>query len=169
MDESSNTELISAFFDDKELVRSLYQQCSDRCCQYFPIKLLQIRAILNQSRHEQSDTSSELIKAIILNDQNNIELLINDKANLDKPSTDFFGTTALTEAVRFGRKDLVEIMISLGANINVRDANEATPLIIAATYGYMEIVELLVSQRAGVNFHNTYERSALLNAIVYGL
>ena len=149
-------------------IRALYGDFSNKCCQYFPRRLLEAKAIFYHMLNEQRHNTSKLIRAIILNDKKAIELLLEDKPNLDGSSEYFFRTTPLIEAVRFGQKKLVETMLNLGANINVRDANGATPLIIAATYGSTDVVELLLSYHAKVNISNDLGYAGLLGAIAYG-
>ena len=42
-------------------------------------------------------------------------------------------------------------LLSAGANVNVRDGNENTPLMGAATYGMLETVDFLIKAKAELN------------------
>ena len=49
------------------------------------------------------------------------------------------------------RKEITELLLSKGADVNIKDIQGKTALIFAATYGNKEIVELLLSNGADVN------------------
>jgi len=66
------------------------------------------------------------------------------------------GMTALVYAVDKGHKEIVEILISEGADVNVMVSNDEgvdgfTPLLFAVDKGHKEIVEILISDGADVN------------------
>ena len=46
-----------------------------------------------------------------------------------------------------GRKDIVELLIKAGADINIEDKNNKTAADLAAEVGFEEIVDLLTSVR----------------------
>jgi ankyrin repeat protein len=54
-------------------------------------------------------------------------------------------------AAQRGHKEVVELLITKGADMHARDPNEQTPLHIAASRGYKEIAELLIAAGADVN------------------
>ncbi|XP_055679921.1 ankyrin repeat and KH domain-containing protein mask isoform X9 [Lutzomyia longipalpis] len=62
--------------------------------------------------------------------------------------TDSNHDTALTLACAGGHEDLVELLISRGANIEHRDKKGFTPLILAATAGHDKVVEALLKYGA---------------------
>ncbi len=61
------------------------------------------------------------------------------------------GWTPLMVAAFHGHKDIAELLIANGANVNAKDAAGRTPLYIAAMESHMETVELLVAKGADVN------------------
>ena len=66
------------------------------------------------------------------------------------------GMTALVYAVDKGHKEIVEILISEGADVNVMVSNDEgvggfTPLFVAAQSGHAEVAGLLVANGAEVN------------------
>ena len=64
---------------------------------------------------------------------------------------DAFGITSLEIAAIAGHKEIVELLISEGADVNAKDKKGRTPLHHAATHGRKEIVELLIAKGADVN------------------
>ncbi len=56
---------------------------------------------------------------------------------------DYYGFTPLHEAAKEGHKDVVELLIAEGADVNVPNYGSITPLKIAQKNNQTEIVELL--------------------------
>ena len=57
----------------------------------------------------------------------------------------------LHEAAAFGHKEIAELLIAAGADVDAKDENGYTPLFNAAYWGRKEIVELLIANGADVN------------------
>ena len=53
-----------------------------------------------------------------------------------------------------GRKEIVELLIANGANVNKRDVRGSIPLHFSAWQGNKEIAELFIAKGAGVNTKN---------------
>ncbi|XP_033224897.1 ankyrin repeat domain-containing protein 17-like isoform X3 [Belonocnema kinseyi] len=64
--------------------------------------------------------------------------------------TDSNHDTALTLACAGGHEDLVELLLSRGADIEHRDKKGFTPLILAATAGHQKVVEILLNHGAEI-------------------
>lgn len=62
--------------------------------------------------------------------------------------TDSNHDTALTLACAGGHEELVELLLSRGADIEHRDKKGFTPLILAATAGHEKVVEILLNHNA---------------------
>ena len=62
--------------------------------------------------------------------------------------------------------DITEIraLITAGADVNVRNKYDVTPLFTASCYGHIEIVKLLLANKANVNFALTDGRTSLFVA-----
>ena len=67
---------------------------------------------------------------------------------------DFFGRTPLLHAVSGGHKEVAELLIAAGADVDAKDNTGWTPLQMAASNGHKEIVELLIAKGADVNVKN---------------
>jgi ankyrin repeat protein len=66
-----------------------------------------------------------------------------------------FGWAPLHIATMFGHKEIAELLISSGADMNAKDNNDGwIPLHYAAQKGHKEIAELLISKGADVNAKN---------------
>ena len=70
----------------------------------------------------------------------------------DVNAKDETGGTPLDEAAGWGRKDIVELLIAKGADVNAKfDDDGSTPLHLSAWKGHFETAELLIAADADVN------------------
>ena len=67
---------------------------------------------------------------------------------------DLWGRTPLHIAAEEGHKEIAELLIAEGADVNAKSEADATPLHYAASWGGKEIVELLIAAGADVNAKN---------------
>jgi len=75
------------------------------------------------------------------------------------------GLTPLHVAVKLNRVELVKILISAGANVNVADGKSGhTPLHLAAESGQLDVVELLLAKRADIQLASYYGCTAMQSA-----
>ena len=65
----------------------------------------------------------------------------------------FYGTTPLTRAAKYGHWLCIDALISTGANVNAKDENARGPLIYAAKEGHWQCVSRLVTHGADVNIY----------------
>jgi len=56
------------------------------------------------------------------------------------------GQTALMLAVSHGRKDMVQALLTAGAEVNIQDDEGSTALMCAGEHGHVDIVKLLLAQ-----------------------
>lgn len=72
--------------------------------------------------------------------------------------------SALHSAVRRGKPEFIELLLQHGADINLRDKDQQTPLALAVISGRTEIVELLIKKGADVNTVNIRGNTPLINS-----
>jgi ankyrin repeat protein len=91
-----------------------------------------------------------------------VKQLVESGADVNAPG--MFGFTALHSAANFGTREIVEYLVSKGANVNAnayKDRRRSTPLILAAgratnpklAVEQFAIVEFLIENGANVNFY----------------
>jgi cytohesin len=86
-------------------------------------------------------------------------------AGVDVNARDNHKWTPLTHAAQFGHKDIADLLISKGADVNAKEAkNQITPLHWAAWRGRKEIAELLIAKGADLNTKNKDGGTPLHNA-----
>ena len=78
------------------------------------------------------------------------------------------GTSLLTRGCRFGHKEIIEILIKRGIDVNCQDAMGNTPLICASSFGHKEIIEILIKIGADLNIKSYNGHTALSIACLYG-
>lgn len=95
---------------------------------------------------------SELIQVILSS---------NDIYVPDINSADCYGQNALYLAVKRGNKETVEVLLKLGAQINIQDKNGLSPLMVAAFLGNHEICQILLSNGADLKLKDSRNYTAL--------
>ena len=97
-----------------------------------------------------------------------------DKVNdiLSEPGTTIINTRDVTTGesplhIVTARRDLtwMTYLIQKGANVNARDRNGQTPLVLASNLGFVEGVELLVGKQARVDEPNDAGETPLISAV----
>ena len=77
-----------------------------------------------------------------------------------------FGMTALHVAASKGNKEIVELLLTRGADIEAREDTGRTALHTAAFRGYMEIVKFLLEKGAKINAQTNDGKTPLDWAII---
>jgi ankyrin repeat protein len=83
-------------------------------------------------------------------------------------SKDDRGNAPLHMAVISGKKDMVELLLATGADVDAKNNSGDTPLNWAAETGNPDVVELLIAHNADVNAKNNYGGTILEVAVAYG-
>ncbi len=92
-----------------------------------------------------------------------------DEGTLDINYVDeYVVTTALNEAVFYGDKEVIELVISYGADVNVKSHTGKTPLMVAASANSVELMMLLLSCGADIDALDNRDYSALMYACENG-
>lgn len=99
----------------------------------------------------------EIAGAIEANDVTELKVLL---ARFH-PDTQLEFGTGLHIAVLQERREMVQVLLDEGANVNLRGQMGDTPLILAVMYGYTELVELLLGAGADVNMGDMYGNSLM--------
>jgi ankyrin repeat protein len=97
-----------------------------------------------------------------------VKFLLDNGANINVVSQ---GKTALHNAVQFGNRAMVELLLQRGADVKAKDGTGGTPLHEAAQNGFLSIVEVLLQHKADLNARNSkanYELSPLHLAVKNG-
>ena len=68
----------------------------------------------------------------------------------------------------FGRKDVVEFLLSQNANVHMKDDGGLIPLHNAASFGHAEVVQLLLGHQSDVNALDNWKFSPLAEAASKG-
>jgi len=110
----------------------------------------------------------ELIRAVINNDIEYVEILID--AGVDTDYITARGGNALILASVYHHTEVVELLLNSNANPNLQDNNGSTALILASLAGKTDIVRLLLTDGRGVevNIHNDLGWTALMKAAIQG-
>ena len=106
-----------------------------------------------------------------------VQLLLNRNADLNltfkrlagrEITREITGITVLMLAVLIGKKELVEMLITAGADVNAHTSNGDTALLEAAYSGDLDIVELLLKNGAHSNARGDKGYTALACAVEQG-
>ena len=81
--------------------------------------------------------------------------------DVDAKDDAYGGQTPLHVAANRGHKEVVELLIANGADVNAKGVDEWTPLHGVVDYGNEEIVALLIAEGADVNAKDKYESTPL--------
>ena len=76
-------------------------------------------------------------------DLEKVKALLKANPDLVFSKDDKFGGTPLHLAAYWNHKDVLELLLTNKADVNVRDNNGNTPLALAANSNYTEVIELL--------------------------
>ena len=78
---------------------------------------------------------------------------------------DDWGTTPLHHAAEEGHKEIAELLIAKGADVNAKEGGDHTPLHRAAVGGHEDVAELLIDKGVEVNAKNRLSLTPLDFAI----
>jgi len=127
------------------------------------LKVIWIIAALmfTSSVSAEMDKTEELILAITLNQKLElIQRIVAEGGNVNKVVNN---DSALMASIAISKPEIIDFLLSKGANPNLKVNSFMTPLSAAITLGKAEVVELMLSYGADINSH-TGEFTPLLMA-----
>jgi ankyrin repeat protein len=113
-------------------------------------------------------TGSEITDAVLLNDLEGIQSLLARNPEQINVRDSLSNASVLHYAMLGRKKDLVEFLISHGADVNAKDDSNSTPLHTAAKIGQQDLVKLLIANRANTNARDSSGSTPLHKAASTG-
>ncbi|RJE24916.1 hypothetical protein PHISCL_02748 [Aspergillus sclerotialis] len=114
---------------------------------------------------EEYEGERPLLYAIKANSVTAVEALREHAAGLDVETADRASQTPLVLAAAQGNPEMVDILLSMGANINGTSNTGLTPLMLAARWGHLEVVMTLLNQKANCEVYSPNGWNALHYAV----
>ena len=108
------------------------------------------------------------IRAVQNQDLNNLRSIISKNNAILNGMEDSKGNTLLDIAVLKGTLEIVEYLVSAGANVNYRNSSDGTPLVIAIKNEKFDLIAYLLNQGANVNLASQFNDTPLPTAVGRG-
>lgn len=110
-----------------------------------------------------------LLAAVARNDLQEVDRLLREGFVDVNVRARYSGDSALSSAASLGEVEMVRLLLGRGANPNIGDKDNITPLQLAARHGYIAIVRMLLKAGAKVNSADSrYGYTALASAAQNG-
>jgi ankyrin repeat protein len=126
------------------------------------IKLKPSISLQSPPFQEEDTIYSQLLPLIMDDDLTRFNQLLFDVSNVN--IKDDVGNTLLMWAARWGKKDIVEILIKKGTDLEAQDVSGNNALMLASYGGHTETVKVLIKYGAKVNVVDKRGESALIGA-----
>ncbi len=104
---------------------------------------------------------SSLFNAAENGQRDMVESMLSKKGAKVDAKEPTFGMTALHIASARGHKEVVELLISMGSNLEAREETGRTPMHSASFRGQLPVVEVLLAKGAQVNAQTNDGKTAL--------
>ena len=114
-----------------------------------------------------SDPHRDLFEACKSGDAAKVRELASN-ANANARDTNGRRSSPLHFAAGYGRRDVVELLLRLGADVHARDDGGLIPLHNACSFGHAEVVALLLNAGADPNARDGWSYTPLHEAAVKG-
>ena len=118
---------------------------------------------------------AEMLKAIRSNDVRKVSKKLQKGYDVNKPINETshtvqgkkqVSTIPICLAATHGLREIVELLLSYGANIHACNIDWSTPLHMATFHGHMEIIRCLVERRVNLNNSDQQGNTALHLAVI---
>jgi ankyrin repeat protein len=107
-----------------------------------------------------------LAKAAQKNDLESVKQLITVSLNIDA-SDEYTDTNALSYAVENNNREMIQLLLSAGANPNATNRRGATPLMYPTSEASVELIRDLIVAGADLNVHNQSGETPLMRAVAH--
>lgn len=97
-----------------------------------------------------------------------VRLMIASGANVNEVDTEYYSRTALHVAVERNNLQILQTLLNSGADVNMQDQHQKTPLMMINWNTSGEILQLLVQHGADLDKGNSNGQTALMDAARYG-
>jgi len=114
-----------------------------------------------ETQHQYQLNTTNLTRAIVLENQILIQKCIHQGAVIDQISKDNY--TPLMIAIKTGKLEIVQYLVENGANVNKQSQSNRTPLLCAITEKNLSIIKYLVNHGADVNFKRRSPNALAIN------
>ncbi|XP_075222552.1 tankyrase isoform X2 [Lycorma delicatula] len=114
-----------------------------------------------------TDPLRDLFEACKIGDINRVKKLVNSQT-VNARDTAGRKSTPLHFAAGYGRRDVVEFLLSEGASIQARDDGGLHPLHNACSFGHADVVRLLLEAGANPNTRDNWNYTPLHEAAIKG-
>lgn len=74
---------------------------------------------------------------------------------------DLDGSTALHLAVQTGRKEVSQVLIQYGADVNSKNKNHQTPVYLSAVGGHQDVLKMLICHGGDINARESQQKTPL--------
>jgi ankyrin repeat protein len=109
--------------------------------------------------------STEMTMALVKGDLGKVKELLDAGESVEAMQED---RTPLCIAALNGHVDIIDLLISRGAQVNYKDKNGQTPLMYAASNGKLDAVKELLAQKADIEATTNLGETALMGAVGHG-
>ncbi len=134
--------------------------------------LEQVKQLVKRDPEKVKSYSAEGFPALglaaFLGQGNVVKYLLDNGADVNAVAKNPTGYTALTGAVSTGRKEIAELLLKKGANVNHQYEEGFTALMEASASGNVEMTKLLLTHGANVNAKTKESKTALSYALEKG-
>ena len=87
--------------------------------------------------------------------------LVKKLVDLKKVSINKIGWSPIHYAASTGQTEILQYLISKGANVDAKSPNETTPMMLASRHGYIQIVKILLNSGADFSIKNQQGMTAI--------
>jgi ankyrin repeat protein len=137
---------------------------------YFTISFLSLFSMilltLSFNVSAQINKNDAFLKAVEDDDLVKAKVLLKTGANVNAKGK-YFGRRALFDAVRSGNKEMLQLLLDAGADVNARDNEGNTAIMNTYTQATAEIVRMLTNRGADVNAKDKDGNTALISMAVF--